>query len=345
MESLSKSCVFALFLILLCPSCSAVESCELESLECLLVDYDNDKHDDLRSVVVIKNGSTVAERYYNGNDEKTLVDVRSAGKSVTSLLFGIALEKGFIKGLDQRVVDYLPESKGSPVGQVRFDHLLTMRTGLDADSNDPGSVGIEDNMDASDDPFAFIFTVPMKSEAGKQYVYNSLAAYTAGLVIGNATNQGLEGFARQHLFGPLGFKDFDWQEDRAGYTKGQGNLFITAPDFARIGLMVLNGGCYDGNQIVSQAWIEESLKTHVDVSKIEFNAIGYGYYWFYQEYEIGSESIAVHFASGNGGNKIYVIPQYDMVVSVMSTAYGQGRGHRRSEDILKAVLAFQTQSQ
>jgi CubicO group peptidase (beta-lactamase class C family) len=326
---------------LTCVACAPVVSCESDTLQCVLADFAKDKHNDLQSVVVIQQGETIAERYYNGSDNSTLVDVRSAGKSVTSLLFGIALDKGFIKRLDQTVEDYVPESKGSAVGQVRFDHLLTMRTGLDADSNDPDSIGMEDNMDASDDPFSFIFTVPTKKEAGKYYVYNSLAAYTAGLVIGKATGQGLEGFAHKHLFAPLGMNKLDWQEDGSGYTKGQGNLFITAPDFARIGLMVLNGGRYNGKQIVSKAWIEESLKSHVDVSEIEFNALGYGYYWFYQEYKVNGDSVGVHFASGNGGNKIYIIPKYDMVVSVMSTAYGQGRGHRRSEAILKAVLAFQ----
>jgi CubicO group peptidase (beta-lactamase class C family) len=323
---------------IVCAACAPTEPCELENLQCALAELGEDGHNDLHSVVVIQQGETITEQYYNGGDSNTLVDVRSAGKSVTSLLFGIARDKNYIKGLDDKVSQYLPESAGTPVGRVRFDHLLTMRTGLDADSNDPKSVGIEDNMDASDDPFAFIFTVPSKNEAGEQYVYNSLAAYTAGLVIGKATGEGLEGFARRQLFEPLNIKHFDWQEDQAGYTKGQGNLFITAPDFARIGLMVLNGGRYNGKQVVSKTWIEESLKSHVDVSKIEFNAIGYGYYWFYQEYDFGDEKIGVHFASGNGGNKIYIIPEYDMVVSIMSTAYGQGRGHRRSEEILKAVL-------
>lgn len=325
---------------LLYAACAPVESCESKTLQCALAVFAEDKHSDLHSVVVIQHGEVIAERYYNSGDKDTRVDVRSAGKSVTSLVFGIALDKGFIRSIDQTVVDYLPEAKNSALGDVRFEHLLTMRTGLDADANNPDSVGMEDNMDASDDPFAFILSVPRINNAGEHYVYNSLAAYTAGLVVGKATNQGLEGFAQKHLFQPLDISNFNWQEDRAGYTKGQGNLFLTAPGFARIGLLVLNGGLYKGKQLVSKAWIEESLKSRVDVSKIEFNALGYGYYWFYQEYEFNGDSIGVHFASGNGGNKIYIIPQYDMVVSVMSTAYGQGRSHRRSERILNAVLAY-----
>ena len=342
MSRVSRRYIFALVTMFAVTSCTAVEPCEEETLECVLAGYDEDKYGDLRSVIVIKNGETIAERYYNGNDPESLVDVRSAGKSVTSLLFGIALDKKLIKSLDQTVSDYILEAKQSELGKVPLDHLLTMRTGLDADSNNPDSVGMEDNMDASDDPFSFVFNVPRVEASGERYVYNSLAAYTAGLVVGKVTKDGLEAFARKSLFEPLDFNRWNWQEDRSGYTKGQGNLFLTAPDFARIGLMVLNGGQYNGKQIVSQSWIEESLKPQVDVSKIEFNASGYGYYWFQQTYRINGESIEVSFASGNGGNKIYIIPAYDMVVSVMSTAYGQGRGQRRSEDILKAVLAIES---
>lgn len=333
---------FLLVAIPFCTSCTAIEKCEPDSLECVLADFANDKHKDLHSVVVIQSSELVTEQYYHGGTRETLVDVRSAGKSVTSLLFGIALDKKFIASTDEYVAEYLIEAKDKPIGKVRFDHLLTMRTGLDADSNDPESVGNEDNMDASDDPFALVLTVPNKTEAGTQYVYNSLAAYVTGVVIGNATGKGLEPFAHENLFDPLNIKHWDWQEGGSGYTKGQGNLFLTALDFARIGQMVLNDGQYNGKQIVSRAWIEESLKPRVDVSKIEFNAVGYGYYWFYQEYEINGRSIEVHFASGNGGNKIYIIPDYDMVVSIMSLAYGQGRGQRRSENILKAILSSQT---
>ena len=336
-----QKCVFLVVVCLALSACAEVERCAQQTLNCVLANYDDDEYHDLQSVVVIKRGNVLAERYFNGSDSNRLVDVRSAGKSVTSLLFGIAMDKGFIGRLDQQVADILDAAKNTDLGRVPFEHLLTMRTGLDADANDPNSIGMEDHMDASSDPFAFVLTVPLIEEGGQRYVYNSLAAYAAGLVIGTATGDGLEAFASEHLFKPLAFKQWNWQEDRSGYTKGQGNLFLTAPDFAKIGLMVLNQGQYDGQRIVSSTWIEESLKRRVDVSAIEPNAIGYGYYWFYQEYEMDSKKLGVHFASGNGGNKIYIIPALDMVVSVMSTAYGQGRGHRRSEAILKDVLAFE----
>ncbi len=327
--------------ILVCTSLASAEPAECLPIAAALATFENDPHDDLHAAVIVREGELIAEKYFNDGALNTLVDVRSAGKSVMSLVFGIALDQNAIISLNDPVAKYWPASQGRPIGSVQLANLLTMQSGLDADANDPSSPGYEDNMDASDNPPAVVLSVPGKEEQGTRYRYNSLAAYVAGVVVEQATGVPLETFAQTHLFEPLGMQKWDWMEDRAGQTKGQGNLFLTARDFARIGQMVLSGGIYDGKQIVSSTWIQESLKRQVDVSKHEPNAIGYGYYWFYQEYTINGQSVGVSFASGNGGNKIYLIPKLDLVVAVMSRAYGQGRGHRRSEDILKAVLAAQ----
>ena len=327
--------------VFICSSCASVEDPETIDLESVLNGFEDDEHGDLLSVIVLQDDKLVAERFYNGADARTLHDVRSAGKSVTSLLFGIALDQGAIESLDDRVEEYWPETADSAIGPVRLVDVLTMRTGLAADGEDPTSPGYEDHLDASDDPLSFPMSVPAAEEPGTRYRYNSLAAYVAGVVIGRASGSDLGDFARDNLFEPLGIERWDWQKDRSGQTKGQGNLFLTAPGFARIGEVVLNGGVYDGRQVVSNDWIRESLKPRFDISDGDPYASGYGYYWYHQTYPVNGRSIEVFFASGNGGNKIYVIPDLDMVVSIMSRAYGQGRGQRRSENILKSVLATQ----
>ena len=102
--------------------------------------------------------------------------------------------------------------------------------------------------------------------------------------------------------------------------------------------MVLDDGIHDGRQVVSSEWIRASLQPRLDISDSDPYASGYGYYWYHQTFLLDGRLIDVSFASGNGGNKIYVIPELDLVVSVMSRAYGQGRGQHRSQDILLAVL-------
>jgi CubicO group peptidase (beta-lactamase class C family) len=324
---------------MLCISCAPVDVSSTDSLQSALTAFENDAHDDLHSVIVIQRGRTLAEHYYHGADPQALVDIRSAGKSVTSLLLGVALDQEAVKSLDDPVQRYWTDAAGSAVGSVRLDNLLTMRSGLAADDDVDGLPGNEDRMDDAEDPLSFARSIPTVEPEGSRYRYNSLAAYVIGVVIGRATGGNLEAFARKSLFEPLGIQRWEWQEDRVGQTKGQGNLFLTARDFARIGQLVLADGVYEGKQIVSRRWIEQSLRPRVDISASDPFATGYGYYWYQQTYPVRGRPIDVYFASGNGGNKIYVIPNLDMVVSILSRAYGQGRGQRRSETILKAVLA------
>lgn len=328
-------------LALLCTSCAQANSCQEPDLDCILAKYDTDPHGDLRSVVVIRDGVWLAERYYGDADKNTLVDIRSAGKSITSLLMGMAIDAGAVASLDDPVSKYWPETEGSAIGPVKLSDVMTMRTGLDADSDNPNSPGYEDFMDESDDPLSWALTVPNSDPPGTIYRYNSLAAYVAGVVVSRAANKSMKSFARNSLFEPLGITRWDWQEDNSGITKGQGNLFLTAPGFARIGEMVWRGGEYGGQRLVSEHWIRDSLAQHVDISASTSNAAGYGYYWYHTSYDVAGRRVDVSFASGNGGNKIYIVPAFDLVVTVMSTAYGEGRGHRRSEAILKAILALQ----
>lgn len=323
----------------LCFSGNPAAAAGPQTLQAVLADLDHDPHRDLHAVIVRQDGKTLAERYFNGGDAHTRVDVRSAGKSVTSLLMGIALDQGAIATLDDPVQAYWPEAAGSPVGHVPLRDLLTMRTGLAADDDIDGLPGNEDAMDAADDPHAFVLAVPRLEPPGTRYRYNSLATYVAGIVIARATGQSLASFARVELFAPLGIQAWDWQQDRAGETKGQGNLFLTARDFARLGDLVLHGGVHDGRQIVSRRWIEDSLHPRVDIAASDPFADGYGYFWYRQRHPVNGRQVEVFFASGNGGNKLYVIPELAMVVTIVSRAYNTRHGQRRSEAILRSVLA------
>lgn len=336
-----RSILLSLFLVLLTACGSQAEECDQSPIACALQEFDNDELGDLKSVVVVQNGTRLAERYYGSAHADTLVDIRSAGKSVTSLLIGIALDANAISSLQDPVEQYWPEAAGTALGPIPIEAVLTMRTGLHADADDPSSPGYEDHMDESDTPKAVALSVPRLDAPGTRYRYNSHAAYIAGIIVGNATGGGMEAFAQERLFGPLGISRYDWQEDNDGITKGQGNLFLTADGFARIGELVLNRGNYGGDRIISEHWIDESLTPRVDISSSSSNATHYGYYWYQHSIEMAGKTVTYWFASGNGGNKIFIVPQRQMVVTVMSTAYGQGRGHRRANAILRAVLAAQ----
>ena len=309
------------------------------TLNAVLARWDSDPHHDLRGVVVMRDGRIVAERYYSGERADALHDVRSAGKSVTALLMGIAIDHKRLRGVDDRVADHWPEARGSAIGDVAIRDVLTMRSGLAAFDEYPASPGNEDKLDAAPDPLAFLLAVPRADPPGARYRYNSATAYTAGIVVAKATGQTMADFARKTLFTPLGIRDWSWASDTAGYTKGQGNLSLTTRAFATIGELVRAAGRYRGRQVVSARWIHEALTPKVTISASDPYADGYGYFWYSKDQQIGGKPVPVSFASGNGGNKIYVIPSRHLVVAITSSAYGHGYGQRRSQDILRALLA------
>jgi CubicO group peptidase (beta-lactamase class C family) len=308
-------------------------------LAAVLARWDRDDHRDLKGVVVRVGGRLVAERYFNGESPDALHDMRSAGKSITSLLVGAAIGRRLIHSLADPVERYLPEARGSAIGDVSLADVLTMRSGLAANDADSESPGNEDRLDEAPDPLVFLFSVPRAALPGSLYQYNSLTAYTAGLVVERVARMPEQDFARSVLFRPLGIDRFSWATDIAGHTKGQGNLSITARDMAKIGQMILDGGQFERNRVVSAAWIAESLTPRVTIASVDPYADGYGYFWYTKTLAVGRGTVKIHFASGNGGNKIYVVPSRHCVVAITSSAYNHGYGQRRSQDILLALLS------
>ena len=307
-------------------------------IQAVLAGWDKDEHPDLKGVVVRQRGEVVAERYFNGDGPDTLHDIRSAGKSITSLLLGIAVGQGRVRSVHDTVDEYLPETRNAAIGDVQLADILTMRSGLAADDEVPSSPGNEDKLMSAPDPIAFLKNVPRAHPPGSVYIYNSLTAYVAGLVVARAVGDKEANFAREALFEPLGIDRFEWASDRSGNTRGQGNLSMTIRDLSRIGQMTLDRGRWNGRQIVSSEWITESLEPRVTISAVDPYADGYGYFWFTRTLAAGRSRITIHFASGNGGNKIYVVPDRDMVVAITSSAYDHGYGQRRSQAILTTLL-------
>ena len=317
---------------------------ERADLNAVLASWDHDEHPDLRGVVVIHDGRRVAERYFNGASPSELHDIRSAGKSVTALLVGIAIDRGAITSVDDPVSQYWREATGSAIGAVPLRDVLSMRSGLAAFDEDPASPGNEDRMDASGDALAFVRQVPSADAPGTRYRYNSVTAYTAGVVVAKAMGEKMSSFARARLFRPLGITRWEWQSDVSGMTKGQGNLSLTTRELASIGEMVRNDGQVHGRQIVSANWIAAMLAPRVNIGADDPYADQYGYFWYRKVQQVAGNAIPVSFASGNAGNKIYVVPTCHLVIAITSSAYGHGYGQRRSEAVLKSVLAAEARA-
>lgn len=320
-----------------CPA-AASQTIDAAAVQALFDELERDPAQDLRGVVVLRDGCVQAERYFNGDGPHTLRDIRSATKSITATLVGIAIDRGLIAGVDQPIARLLPP--GMPPSQqgIRLSDLLTMRSGLDCDDDDPASLGNENRLDDSPAWLPFAYAVPMKHAPGERYVYSSLNAFLAGAVVEQVSGMPLQRFAQQQLFAPLGITQFSWRRGPQGEGVGQGNLSLSTRDMARIGQLFLDGGRAGGRQVVPSAWVKAATSPLVGIAAQDPYADSYGYMWYLKQVDRGGRPVRVHFASGNGGNKIYFVPARQLVVAVTSTAYGRGYGQRRSEQILLRLL-------
>jgi CubicO group peptidase (beta-lactamase class C family) len=301
---------------------------------------------DFRGMVVIKDNKLVVEEYFNTYWRETIHDIRSAGKSVTSLLLGIAIDKGLIKNVDQSIYDFLPSPKfNSPAKDehlnIKIKHLLTMSSGLSADDSDTAP-GNTENWLARNDWVNFAIALPMSSKPGETYVYSDVCPMLIGAIIEQASGKKLSDFANENLFTPLGIREFYWYTGAGGSTGPMGNLYISTLDFAKLGQLVLSKGQWQGKQIVSTGWINEISKKRFDLKGDPF-VKAYGYFWYSGTREANGHTYEFICASGNGGNLLFIVPDENLVVSLMSSAYGQGYGHYRSHNIFTFLLKSITQ--
>jgi CubicO group peptidase (beta-lactamase class C family) len=298
---------------------------------------------DFRGLVVIKDNKLVIEEYFNTYWRETIHDIRSAGKGVTSLLMGIAIDKGLVKSVEQSIYDFFPSPRFAQPNKdgfqdIKIKHLLTMSSGLSADDNDDNSPGSTGNWLMRDNWVNFAISLPMIFTPGQKYVYNDVCPMLIGAIVEQTSGKKLSDFAKKNLFSPLGIREFYWYTASNGSTGPMGNLYISTIDFAKLGQLVINKGQWQGKMIVSPTWIKEISKKQFDISKEDPFADSYGYFWFATTKEVNGKKYDCIYASGNGGNLLFVVPSENLVVSLTSSAYGQGYGHRRSHNIFDYVL-------
>jgi CubicO group peptidase (beta-lactamase class C family) len=298
---------------------------------------------DFRGLVVIKDNKLVVEEYFNTYWRETIHDIRSAGKSVTSLLLGIAIDKGLVKSTEQSIYDFFPSPKFTQPKKdghldIKIKHLLAMSSGLSADDNDDNSPGGTGNWLTKDNWVNFAISLPMIFTPGQKYVYNDVCPMLVGAIIEEASGKKLSEFAKENLFSPLDIREHYWYTAPNGRTGPMGNLYISTLDFAKIGQLLINKGQWDGKSIVSSSWISEIYKTRFDISKDDPFAKTYGYFWFVTTKEANGKTFDCIYASGNGGNLLFIVPSENLVVSLTASAYGQRYGNRRSHNIFTRIL-------
>ena len=271
------------------------------------------------SLVIVRNGVLVHEVYSRGF-AGTPHDRRSATKSITSLLVGIAIDQGHVASVGDPVLPYIHgyasfDNWDDRKNNLSVQDLLTMSTGLDCDDW-RSSTGNEANMYRQSDWVKFILDLPMVTDPGTEFSYCTGGVVVLGAIIAHASALPTEEFAEANLFGPLGISNNRWEFTPSGRVDTGGHIRMTSRDMAKIGELVLRRGHWDGTQIVSDTWIDESTGYHLTINAND----DYGYLWWRRTIGPADELDTVY-ASGNGGQFIFVIPDVNMIVIFNGTNY------------------------
>ncbi len=280
----------------------------------------------IRGVLVIKNGKLLAESYFGGSGPDELVDIRSAGKSYAAVLMGIAIDKGFVPGVDEKLYDYFPEvslTPDDPKRDITLHQTLAMSFGL----AEPDGVGRTWDWPPTwnENWIEEVLALPLHFEPGSRFEYHSAAPSLVAPIIRRASGMTVPEFAEQYLFGPLGIERYEWGFCPDGHAITQGSFRTRPRDMAKIGQLHLQGGRWGDVQVLSPEWVELSTREHlVAIPDLE---VGYGYYWWTERWRHEGRWVGSYSASGNGGNKIIVFPELELVVVVTATAYDAPWNH------------------
>jgi len=279
----------------------------------------------LYSLLVIKNGYLIAEDYFNEGSVDQKDRLQSVTKSFASALVGIALDQGYLSSVDQKMLDFFPEVADQITDprkeQITIRELLQMRAGYPWEETDPA---LWDGLLSGHYP-PLIEEFPLIADPGTEFNYSNLSSNWLGIIVDRATGMNLKAYAEENLFLPLGVEAGEWGTDAEGHNNGSGDLHLTPRDAAKFGLMYLNDGEYEGNQVVPADWVHDSLQMYSEDINVtggfpanwglSFSDIGYGYQWW------SARAGDHHFdyAMGHGGQMIVLLNELDMIIVV--TAY------------------------
>jgi len=246
--------------------------------------------------------------YYHGTDMHTM---QSVSKTVTSVIFGVAITRGDFKaGLNTPVLKFFDVAKVKNVddrkGRMTLKDVLTMTTGLNWNEEVPYDDPRSDSslMEATDDWVQYVIDKPMAEEPGKVFNYSSGATELLAYIFQKETGQDIDAYGQKYLFAPLSIKHH-WKRTYLGVVDTEGGLYLTGGDLAKIGYLYLHEGLWDGKRIVSKDWVKESLTPYIDAQE----NFQYGFKWWL--YPLSGKSVWM--ARGFGGQRLMVFPEQNLI--------------------------------
>ncbi len=295
----------------------------------------------INSIVLVRDGKLLYERYYNGSGRDDTHDPRSVGKSFLTPVLGLAIAEGHIDSLDQRLGEFYDlESypNYSPKKDlVTLRHLVTMTSGFEGFDFVPESVGNEENMYPQANWVNWTLSLPMSAtrDPGDEWRYFTAGVVVAGDILNQVLPGGLEAYAHKHLFEPLGITNYEWQHTPQRVANTGGGIRLTPLDFAKFGELHRTQGTWRGNRVLSSRWVRDSLQP---VTETTVDGERYGRLWWHKTYTVNGSGWDTSFCSGNGGNKIFVFPGQDLVVVITASAYNRRYAHRQVDELMASHI-------
>ena len=248
--------------------------------------------------------------FYQGSKVHSL---QSTTKSVASVLVGVAVQQGLIKNEQVALLSFFENYDLSKTEErlkkATLEDLLTMRSGIEWHEQDRplDETNTTLLLERSEDWIQFTLDQPMDADPGEKWAYSSGGSHLMSGIIKEVSGEFIDSYAEKHLFGPLGIENYHWKKTPQGYPDTEGGLYLEAPDLAKIGLLMLKDGVWDGKRIISSDWVQQS----VALKARNVNSLGWGY--GYQWWRLDRNGTEVWATLGFGENYMIVLPEHNLI--------------------------------
>ncbi|WP_426086732.1 serine hydrolase domain-containing protein [Janthinobacterium sp. PSPC1-1] len=301
------------------------------------------------SVVVAQHGKLLYEHYFDKDGADSLRNTRSVGKTVAGMLVGLAIERKLLRA-DTPVLPHFPELRPLAHADPRKDKitvedLLTMSSLLECDDDNQHSRGNEERMYLVEDWSRFVADLPIRgfpewkprpeqSPHGRAWSYCTAGVTLLGPLLEKVSSQSVPDFAAANLFKPLGIDKVKWQLQPKGSAMTGGGLQLRSVDLMKLGQLYLDGGRWNGKQVIPAEWVKRSIAPHANARE----GMDYGYLWWLQPFTANGRTVQSYGMAGSGGNKVLVLPELDAVVVITTTNFQVRDAHALSEKLLTKLI-------